>query len=571
MKIFGKKVPKKQIGISHNAYMGIEKNIIFVIIHSERRYTPSVNVKKPNKKERKVMTMKRFLNLFLCLVLIFTAFAACSCGEDEPADSTSSASPSDASEAASTADESAEESVDDGDYEPNLPDKKFGGEEVIFLVRGDDSGIFNNWDLVVSESNTDTVNAAIEERNNYVESKYGVKIVDRRCGGSVNGGEMYTKILSDFNAQTTTYHVAYAPVYDAIALAPDGIFIDLNEAPNIDITAPWWDQKAMNSMSLAGRYYFGVGDISIQLYETLPCLVFNKDLAKQYNIENMYELVEKGEWTLDKLYQIAKQVSVDADDITGPSVGDFFGIGGQNDNFQTYFRAAGCNTVELNRYGEPTLTLYSERNDRVLSDVYDMITDQEIFLNCNDYVNTPGWIESPIEFVTGGFIEGRILFYSDGLLHLDEFADVDFDFGILPLPKYDKEQDEYQHNIGVWGSSVVCIPENNPDLEMATIIVEALGAKSKSTVTVEFFEKVLNIQSTRDEESELSLRIITSTKSFDMGLCFNWNNLTSIFGDMVGKRQYNFKSTYEAREGGIISEMNKTIQDYTDLPHYFAD
>lgn len=444
----------------------------------------------------------------------------------------------------------------------------YGGQTITFLARGEDAGDFATWDLEPQEKNSSQLNAAIDARNKYIEDNYGVELKVIYTGGGVNNGEMRQIIVRDESAGIATYNAAFVPIYDGLELAGDGLFIDLNEIPTIDINKPWWDKSAMSSLSLANRYFFGIGDISVQIYETLPCIVFNKPMLSNYTDENLYDLVASGDWTIDKFYSIAKLVALDTDEVTGPSVGDYFGIAGQNDNMWIYFKSAGCNTVELNKYGEPELTIYNDTTVGVVDTIRKIMNDRDVYMNCNHYVSTPGYTYSPIEFVIQGFKEQRVLFYFDGLLHLSDFADVDFDFGILPPPKYSTEQDSYHTIIGVWGATGLVIPQNCPDVEMTSVIVEAMAAKSKETVATEYYEKVLNIRSTRDEESEESLRIILNSKGFDMGICFKWGNLTDIVYNTVWNNEMTMASDYDSLKSSIYADMQKTIQVYTDLPHY---
>ena len=513
--------------------------------------------------------MKKILYVLLCFVMTFSLLFSYACGESGNDASSAPVSSAAGDNSAQPSGASAEESAGaPAQSAAELPVEDFGGAVIKFLARGSDAGDFATWDLEQNEHNSGQLNAAIEQRNKYIEDTYNVTLKVIYTTGGVNNAQMRQTIVADQSAGVATYNAAFVPIYDGLELAGDGLFIDLNELPEIDINNDWWDHNAMNSLSLANRYFFGIGDISVQLYETLPCIVFNKNLLKNYTAENLYEVVDEGKWTIDKFYTISKQVYQDVDDTEGPSTGDYFGAAGQNDNMWIFFKSAGCNTVELNKYGEPELAVYSERNVKVVDTIREFMNDRNAYMNCNHYVSAPGWVSSPIEFVINGFKEQRVLFYFDGLLHLSDFADVDFDFGILPPPKYSEDQESYMSIIGAWGATALVIPVNCPAVHTTAVIAEAMGAKSKETVSVEYYEKVLNIQSTRDEESEKSLSIILNSKGFDMGCCFKWGSLTDIVYNSVWNNSMTMASDYESLKSNIYADMNRTIQIYTDLPHY---
>lgn len=514
------------------------------------------------RKEQNMMKRSMLTSVFLSLLALTLLLSACGDKEINP--------PPDASQPPDVTTAGGDPGT--GDV-PDIPIMDFDGSEVVFLTRNSECGDFETWDLLETDLQGDSMNAAIVRRNSYIQDTYDVSIVQRQYGGSVNEGEMYTAIYNNFfnggAAAEDAFHVAYCGVTDAIRLAASGIFYDLSELPYIDLASSWWDAEAMSSLTIANRYYFGVGDISVQLYDTLPCLVFNKMMAQDYTTpDELYRMVEEGNWTYEEFYSIIREVYSDADDVAGPSVGDRFGAGGQNDNLYCFFYGSGCRTVTTNQNGDPELTIYSEQNNTVFTDLFELLTDREAFFNCNDYANVPGWESSPIEFVIDGFIGGRVLFYSDGLLHLPELREASFEFGILPVPKYTAGQESYYHLIGMWGATLVTVPAGCPDVKMTALLLEAMGAQSEKTVATEYFEQKLALQSVRDSESAGSLGIIIDTKGFDMGQCFRWNDLHLILGDCLTQKNNSFYSNYQGKVSGIQIEMNKTISAYQSLPHY---
>ena len=515
-------------------------------------------------KKRSVLT-----TILVCLLTFTLLLASCGGSSDPAGDGTTPATNGSTQGSAVTGGKDPDQGSDR--YEANVPEADFENAEFVFLTRNAECGDFETWDLLATELQRESMNDAIVRRNSYIEETYNVTITQRTCGGAVNGGEMYMAIYNNYMAGSSgedAFHVAYCGVEDAISLATSGIFYDLSEMPYIDLESAWWDDVAMSSLTISNRYFFGVGDLSVQLYDTLPCLAFNKSLAAAHTDLDLYDLVESGEWTYDTFYTILKEVYVDNDDVAGPSVGDTFGAGGQNDNLYNFFYGSGCRIITVNANGDPELTYYNETTETVFSKLFEIMTDKEALFNCNDYANVPGWKNSPIEYVTQGFIEGRILFYSDGLLHLPELREADFEFGILPVPKFTSEQESYHHLIGRWGATVITIPTNCPDLKMTTLLVEAMSAESKNTVSTEYFENKLTLQSVRDSESAISLNIIIETKGFDMGHCFRWNDLHLAMGDCLLQKQNSFYHNYQAKEAGILIGITQTLASYQSLPHY---
>ena len=502
--------------------------------------------------------MKNTKRMMAFILAIFLLIPLVSCTDSE----TTSAGQDQSTNSAS--DTSAQESR----YVADVPETDFNNEfTVTFLIRNHEHGIFETWDFDQHEKNSDIINDSLEARNNFIEEKYKVKLESYAVGGERNGGQMLTAIREEALSEQGVFDVVYSSLYDAITLASEGAFYDLSELPYIDLEAPWWDDKALENLSLANRTFYAIGDISIQINDTLPVILFNKQMVKDGGLENPYELVKSGNWTLDKFAEMAKGVYKDNGDSV-IDIKDTFGIGGQNDTMYNLFYNTGGRAFELNNSGSPQLSFMNDKNVSAFTKIYNIMNDKQMFMSANYYVNVPGFKESPVEYIVDAFTTGRMLFYAEGMLHIPEMRDSQVEFGLLPLPKYDKDQKDYYHLLGAWGATVVAIPRSNKDEKNTALIVEALSAESKNTLAKAYYEKILRYRNTRDNESEAMLDIILSTKSIDMGFAYRWGNLPEILVSMLNMSEPSFASMYQSREDVAKSEMQRAIETFSNLPHY---
>ena len=58
-------------------------------------------------------------------------------------------------------------------------------------------------------------------------------------------------------------------------------------------------------MHFFGKQYFTTGPISAQLYQTPIVMMFNKRLANDLDLGNLYQIVLDGAWTVDKLAEMS--------------------------------------------------------------------------------------------------------------------------------------------------------------------------------------------------------------------------------------------------------------------------
>jgi len=147
------------------------------------------------------------------------------------------------------------------------------------------------------------------------------------------------------------------------------------------------------------------------------------------------------------------------------------------------------------------------------------------------------------------FRAGRSLFYTTYLRDIIFHRDLDYEVGILPIPKYDDSTPKYYTNVDA-GQNVFSVPVTAAETERTSIIVEALCAEGHRTVMPAFYEVSLKTKYSRDDESAAMIDYIKDGRVYDYGY-FN----SSVTGDLayVGQRLVttknpNFTSFYERNE-----------------------
>lgn len=494
------------------------------------------------------------ISLILLVTILFTMVAC----DNTPDTSKEQSNDAVTSTDASTPDEESR-------YVADVPTTGFEGKTLTFMIRDDEHGAFHTWDFQAEEFNEEVINDALDARNGYIEDTFGVTLEAFKVGGERNYGTMYQKIDLATNAGSEDFDIAYSALYDMVKLAGNQSLYDVNELEHIDTTKPWWSQTALKEMTIANRCFGLVGSISVQINETSAAVLFNKEMFKENDFSDPYQLVAENKWVMDTMFSFAKDIYSDSGELNGQiDIKDTFGIGGQLDTLTVYFFGANGRTTELDKNGMPTIIFDSESNVKKLSYIIDKVRDKEVFMSANDYFGVPGYTTSPSEYIVNAFAEGRMLFYSESLLHVSTFRNYDLDFGVLPVPKFDENQEDYSHVIGTWGATCIVFPIHIADerLELASIIVEAMSAESMNNLVPAYYEKLLKKRDTRDEESEAMLDIIFSTMSMDCGLTYNWGAMNSIFSSMYDQGPDTFASNFQRLESSINSEMNATINTF---------
>ncbi|MCI8388801.1 MAG: extracellular solute-binding protein [Clostridiales bacterium] len=403
----------------------------------------------------------------------------------------------------------------------NLPEKNYNGEEFNFLGTGGSkhSGYYETKDIYAESSSGDILNDAIYDRNRAIEERFNVKIK------LAKSDEIIQDVTKMVNANDCPYDGIFGFQFDLYTLAAQGYLTDLNTVEYIDLKQAWWDKNSLSSFRLQGKNYFVTGDISTLDDACTRLTLFNKKIIRDYDLESPYELVNDNKWTFDKFAEMTRQISVDVNGDSKMEAGDLFGCIGEGGLPNILFTALGGNYIkaENNTY---TVTITSEANMEKVAKIFDLLMDTSCIPNTNTWKDLGGY-KSTYTYGRALFAEDKFLFHFGCPLVFDELRNMDSDFGIVPPPKYDSEQERYYCYVDVQ-APMLALTVCTPDFEKSGIILEAMAAESKKTVTPAYNEIVLKRKHSRDSESAAMLDIIAESREYCLIEVTDWGGIAPI-------------------------------------------
>ena len=441
--------------------------------------------------------------------------------------------------------------------EPELPDKKWDGYEFRVLTKGDTNVHWKSKDIAASEENGDVINDAVFRRNSAVTDRFGVTFTDI---ASTNG----TWNLSN---QARTSIMAGADDFDMIAgapsdvvknLAPDGLLMDLSDIPYIDLEKPWYDQNSIEQMSIGGKVFCATGSMLIMDDDATLAVLFNKKLATDYKLPDLYELVKTGKWTIDAMNKYATDVSsdLDSDGVMGEL--DQYGLTSEPLNTYACMVASGVQLV-TKKGDELTFNTSSERFVDAFSKSVKLNRDYKICLHAGKLSHSDNYAE----VIDPAFIADRILFNMAGLVRVSHFRAMETDFGIIPMPKFDEAQDEYYSMVSLPCANSIIVPKTATDLERTGAIIEALSAEGHYTLRDAYYDNALKAKGARDEESAAMLDLIFANRVYDIGYMYDWGGLVAAINAL--EIDGNIASTMDSNLSAAKTAMEKTLDAYAKL------
>ena len=496
--------------------------------------------------------MKKIFTLILALLMILPVVTACGSGDTETDNPAVDEAEKDKEVQQQT------EEVSEAKLEPDLPAADFGGQNINFLVKGEE----HHWywcskEIFAAEENGERLNDAVYKRNRYLEDKYNFNITEARVA------DPRASAAKSIKADDKAYDVVMTGLIDGGYFAQSGMLTDLFKMPNIDLSQPWWDQRGVNELSIGKKLFFALGDINVMDNDATQAVIVNKKLLLDYELENPYELVLSGKWTIDKYYDMIRTVSRDVN-LDGKMAGeDILGHLTDAGKANAIYIGGGGRITTKDADDYPVFCMNNEKAIEVFNKTLEIMIDENNTLLANDYSSQ--YANPWDEFTRPMFINNQGLFYLVGMGTVQLLRNMESDFGLLPLPKFDELQSEYYNAIEAGSTTSMMIPSTNDRLEFTGHVLEAIAAESKYTLTEAYYDINFVKKAIRDEESVEMLEIILKTRAYDLGNVYDWGATSSILYDMIMGRRSDFVSEYEKRENRAQSALDKTITEYKEL------
>jgi hypothetical protein len=161
------------------------------------------------------------------------------------------------------------------------------------------------------------------------------------------------------------------------------------------------------------------------------------------------------------------------------------------------------------------------------------------------------------------FLSGNALFCTTwlGQSYNGSLCNMTERYEILPYPKLDSTQDKYRTGF-IDNYSVISIPVTCSELDMVSIITEALNYETMVGVHPVFYEKVLYGEGDHDAKSIEMLDIIMDGRTFDLATLW-MNDLAISFRNAVTDKSGDFFESYDMRSDAYDLKLKALIEIYT--------
>ena len=439
-------------------------------------------------------------------------------------------------------DTEAEDTEDEKSEAPTPIMEDFGGYQFRVLTRGD--GAWKSDDITGSAGGS-RVSIATYNRNAVLKSRHNFEIIEDKNKNWLNiatvkcgsGEDLYDMISVRLNEVPT--------------LGQSGILYNLNEVDGLNIDADYYDQITRHQGTFANYLFFLTGDMIYNDDASTGAIFYNNTIwnenkfTEEYG-KDIYGLVRDMEWTFEKMIAMSKKVTVDdGNGVWGTE--DYYGCSYTNVAILCFSIGLGNDLLKK----DADDIFYMDSGEKIINDLADIFE----FFNSGSCMKDYGSFKVGLALFTAGWITSLPT----------ELPNTGIDYGVIPFPMRDEDQENYRSMISAYGSNCITICSSVRDIDKTANIVELISYESLSTLTPALKQWLFEGRGVPRVEDVEMLEIIMDTKTYE--LCYLWST-GALYSTMINLNNANgegIKSAMEGCEEAVVASVQRKLDRLNQL------
>ena len=171
----------------------------------------------------------------------------------------------------------------------------FGGAHLRSMVNENNGNIMES-DIYMDTATGEIVDDALYNRRVHVEELLNVVIDASEVYDYVQASSNIRKSVS---AGDDAYDLYLEHMIQAGSDTLEGLFRNWYDIPYMNFTHPWYPQDSIKSITLDDTMYLLLSDIMLSSFHNTYCYYFNRDIAADYALPDIYDIVRNGQWTIE--------------------------------------------------------------------------------------------------------------------------------------------------------------------------------------------------------------------------------------------------------------------------------
>jgi len=487
---------------------------------------------------------KKSIAMLLCALMLSSAFVSCG---DSAEVSTGAEDTADTSAVVETVSEEEQKKQEKEAYYAALPAVVEEGAQIDII-----SG---TWvDISAEELTGQKFNDALYNRNLEVEERLGVKIVEHRQD---DRGSIPAMIQNNVTAGDGTFDAISNMTKYASKMFVSNLLVDMKTVPNLQVKEAWWNQSANENFTINDFSFCLISSLCQNADDVAAIILFNKDMCVDYNLGLPYDDVKEGKWTYDRMWEMVEGLPLDSNGDGSMDDRDIMGIVGQVQDVQASMIACGVDFFTKDENDIPQFILdKDELNATKFETLFNVFSNRQRTVVVEYY-----GLENVWGFWGEKFVSGEALFFPNFPCNLAAYTEMEDDYGILPMPKFDENQKNYRAMTSLYYTSCLALPKVvDADPGDIGLTLDALSYLSYADVDPEYVSAYLENRYLRDEDSAEMMTIALHNTYFDPGFAmhYQWGKPLELLSQVVGSGENTFASTIASKAESIQNKVNAT-------------
>ncbi|MBQ7384586.1 MAG: hypothetical protein IJV72_07345 [Clostridia bacterium] len=445
-------------------------------------------------------------------------------------------------------------------YRDDLPELDFKGEAITFVSR--DSDVKRNEVTVAADDTSDIVNEAVYDREKTVEKRLNVDIINVLLPETEVEDHyiVMNAVQNDILTNSGEYDIGVSNASQFYEKVGENLSYNLYEVPYLNTGKDYYSQLQIEKSVVDGALYAVTGDASMTLIKKSLVTYFNKKLVEQLKVPDLYETVKKGDWTFAYQKELAMLLYESADDVADET--DVYGfVTDAREGVDAYLSGWEIRLVERDVDGRFVVNVDVAKMSSALKIINEAFYQTKGIFATN-FRKHKDW--HPYEKKEEMFGNDQAMFATLelGACERTYLRNMESEYGIIPIPKYDDKQEGYYTQVeDLYSLYFILSSVSAERLDAVGATLECFFSESDQ-VRYNLFEVALKVKYQSDSLTGQMLDIIIDNVKIDSGWVYTGHTkgLAQMFRDLVEKESSDLTSEYNRKKMTATLGFNKMYE-----------
>lgn len=409
--------------------------------------------------------------------------------------------------------------------------------------------------MAIEESSGNLLDEVVYNRQKLVGERLNITMSE------INSQNISKDISTAVSTQTHLYDLCQLPTGTALQSYLRGEVLDIAGIDTVDLENPWWAKSFNDTVNIGDKRYVVFGEGHLNYYCGFYILAFNKQLISDNGLESPYDCVDAGTWTYEKMYTMMKAAAKDYNNDGYYDVSeDVLGFTGHVNHMRNLLISSGETLTHNDADGYPVYDGLSERYIDVFGDFMNKFMSEPCAAVAGSPSNRYEGFSSGASSLNYAavFNEGRALFESTGTYEVQTVRDLDFEYGLVIVPKYNADQADYVAPVYSYVEGMT-IPSTATDPENIGLVLETIYGATNGKLVSNLIGNILHYKCANNPTDIKMIDMVFEKGQVDIALANNFGNSIGLLHNLHVNQSTSVKASFDMYRKKFNADIEAAI------------